>query len=389
MNVCRPGKLPIKYWLKSFGDIEEGCRVQLENLSNLPFAFRQVAAMPDTHQGYGMPIGGVLAAEGVIIPNAVGVDIGCGMIAVKTGAKEISQEQIKQIIGKAREIIPTGFNHHKEKQLLNFDSAPMHNPVIAKEVNSALYQIGTLGGGNHFLEIQKGNDGHIWLMIHSGSRNLGKKVCDYYNDIAVGLNKKYYSSIPVEWELAFLPVDSVEAKGYLEAMEFCLEFALQNRSMMMYRLLEVFNAVTKRDLVEVINIHHNYAALENHFGKNVWVHRKGAIRMREGEKGIIPGSMGTPSYIVEGLGNKESFMSASHGAGRKMSRTEADKTITEEEANRSIEGVVFGRWNQNRKGGTDLSECPLAYKNIEEVMENQVDLVKPIVKLMPLGVMKG
>lgn len=389
MNVFKTGKLPVKYWLKSADDIETGCVKQLENLSNLPFAFHHIAAMPDTHQGYGMPIGAILATDGVIIPNAVGVDIGCGMIAVKTEAREISQDQIKQILGKTREIIPVGFNHHKEKQVNKFDSAPMDNPVIKNEIDSAMRQIGTLGGGNHFLEIQKGDDGHIWLMIHSGSRNLGKKVCEYYNSVAVELNKKYFSIVPADWELSFLSIGSVEATEYLEAMEFCLTFALQNRAMMMYRLLDVFQEITKYDLIEQINIHHNYAAIENHFGKNVWVHRKGAIRMREGEIGIIPGSMGTPSYIVRGLGNKDSFMSSSHGAGRRMSRSEADKTFTEEEANKSIDGVVFGRWGRNRKGGLDLSECPLAYKNIDEVMGNQADLVQPIVKLQPLGVMKG
>ncbi|MBU2701147.1 tRNA-splicing ligase RtcB [Sporomusaceae bacterium BoRhaA] len=387
MRSYKNGLLPVKTWAN---EIEESAFKQVENLSNLPFAYHHIALMPDCHCGYGMPIGGVLATNDVIIPNAVGVDIGCGMVAVKTTATKITEEQIKQIIGKAREVIPVGFKHHQNPQESSvFDNAPLNIPIIKQEFENMKYQLGTLGGGNHFIEIQKGDDDHIWLMIHSGSRNLGKKVCDLYNKIAQDHNAEYYSTVPKEWQLAFLPASSMSATEYLTAMNFCLEFAYANRGHMMNKLVEIFNDVTGHGEESHINIHHNYAALENHFGKNVWVHRKGAIRMREGEKGIIPGSMGTPSYIVEGLGNKESFMSASHGAGRKMSRSEADKTFTEEEANKSIDGVVFGRWNKNRKGGLDLSECPLAYKNIEEVIRNESDLVKPLVKLQPLGVMKG
>ncbi|MBP2638798.1 MAG: ligase [Firmicutes bacterium] len=389
MNKFKPDntRLPIYNWAT---ELEETAKQQIYNLANLPFAYHHVALMPDCHMGYGMPIGGVLAAENVIIPNAVGVDIGCGMIAVRTSAKEITEEQIKKIIGKAREVIPVGFQHHKEKQESQvFDHAPLHIPIIKQEIESAKYQIGTLGGGNHFLEIQQGDDGYIWLMIHSGSRNLGKKVCDLYNKLATNNNKEYYSSVPADWDLAFLPFPSLSAQEYCEAMEFCLLFAFANRGKMMGRLAEIFYDVTGHAEEEHINIHHNYASIENHYGKNVWVHRKGAIRMREGDIGIIPGSMGTSSYIVRGLGNREAFMSASHGAGRRMSRNEADKTITEEQANRSMDGVVFGRWGKNRKGGLDLSECPLAYKNIEEVISNEADLVEPIVKLIPLGVMKG
>ncbi len=383
-----PGsQVPVYSWAS---DIDAAAKEQVEHLSKLPFAYDHIAIMPDCHSGYGMPIGGVLAADNVIIPNAVGVDIGCGMIAVKTTLTEVTVEQIKRIIGEARKIIPVGFNHHKERQESPvFDHVP-DVEIIHIELDSARHQIGTLGSGNHFVEIQAGDDGFIWLMIHSGSRNIGKKVCDCYNEMAVGLNARWKVAVPAAWDLAYLPVDTPEAQEYLAAMEFCLRFAKANRALMMKRLKEiVFEVAGGMQQAEEICTHHNYAAWEEHYGKRVLVHRKGAIRMFKGDIGIIPGSMGTPSYIVKGLGNPDSFMSASHGAGRKMSRAEADKTISVEEADKAMRGIVYGRWNRDRKGRLDLSECPLAYKDIEEVIELELDLIRPIVKLRPLGVLKG
>ncbi|MBP1765463.1 MAG: ligase [Firmicutes bacterium] len=379
--------VPVYSWTK---EIEATAKEQIEHLAKLPFAYHHIAVMPDCHSGYGMPIGGVLAADNVIVPNAVGVDIGCGMIAVKTTLRDIAEEQIKQVIGKARAVIPVGFNHHKKKQENPvFDLVP-DVEIIHIELESARHQIGTLGSGNHFVEIQKGDDGFVWLMIHSGSRNIGKKVCDHYNQIAVGLNSRWKTPVPAQWELAYLPVDTPQGNEYLRAMEFCLRFAKANRALMMQRLKEiVFEVVGGAQQGEEICTHHNYAAWEEHYGKRVLVHRKGAIRMFKGDVGIIPGSMGTPSYIVEGLGNPEAFMSASHGAGRKMSRAEADKTISEEQANKAMAGVVFGRWSRDRKGRLDVSECPLAYKDIEEVIQQELDLIKTLVKLQPLGVLKG
>jgi len=383
-------KLPIKIWA-DVESIESECLTQAENLANLPFAFHHIALMPDCHSGYGMPIGGVMAAIDVVVPNAVGVDIGCGMVAVKTSATEITEDQIKKIIGKARGVIPVGFNRHKTSQWeysediesLRLDAEVFELEVINRELDSAGKSLGTLGGGNHFIEIQKGDDGHIWLMVHSGSRNLGKQVADHYNTLAIQLNEKWYSIVPKEHQLAFLPYESTEGLAYACEMGFCLKFAKANRKLMMDRLMSITDGVLGCTFSEPLDIHHNYAALENHFGKNVRVHRKGAIRMREGELGIIPGSMGTPSYIVQGLGNKDSFMSASHGAGRKMSRKKANESITEEMAQEAMKGIVFGRFN----GKTD--EAPQAYKDIEEVVSNELDLIKPVVKLQPLGVMKG
>jgi len=389
MNIMHGGRLPIKYWLP-FSAIEEECLAQARHLADLPFAFHHIALMPDCHSGYGMPIGGVLATEDVILPNAVGVDIGCGMVALQTDLKKISERQLKEIIGQTRTVIPVGFAHHKERQFLPPKEAALFtaaehsvSPVVRQEAERAAHQVGTLGSGNHFLEIQSGSDGHIWLMIHSGSRNVGKRVCDYYNAAAEELNHLTGSTVPREWDLAYLPVQEEIGREYIAAMEWCLEFARLNRHLMLRRLQKIVYDVTGGQGIREINTHHNYAAKEHHFGKEVWVHRKGAIRMRLGEQGIIPGSMGTPSYIVEGLGNPDSFCSASHGAGRRMSRAKANATITEEEAQRAMEGIVHSRF----MGKHD--EAPQAYKDIEDVMANQIDLVKPLVKLLPRGVMKG
>lgn len=388
-------KNPIKLWLD---DIEEGAMEQIVNIANLPFVYKWVAVMPDSHQGYGMPIGGVVALENVISPNMVGVDIGCGMCAVNTHIKTegITQEKLKEILGAIRKVVPVGFAHHQKKQdddLMPYVSIhqSFEGSVVVSEYENARKQIGTLGGGNHFIELQGSNEGELWIMIHSGSRNLGKKVCDYYNAKAVELAKKWHIPNVIEQDLAYLPVGTKEGDNYIQEMQYCVNFAFANRKLMMDRVCEVvFNAFDYTEPFEpMVNIAHNYASLEHHMGKNVWVHRKGATSARLGEVGIIPGSMGTKSYIVEGLGNVQSFMSCSHGAGRKMGRMEASRTITLEEADKSMEGVVYGRWGKDRKGNLDFGEAPQAYKDIDVVMENQKDLVKILVELKPLAVVKG
>lgn len=383
-----PGcRVPAYSWAN---EIDAAAMEQVGHLAALPFAYDHIAIMPDCHSGYGMPIGGVLAADNVVVPNAVGVDIGCGMIAVQTTLTELSVDQIKRIIGEARKTIPVGFDHHKNRQASAvFDHMP-DVELLHLELESARYQLGTLGSGNHFVEIQAGDDGFVWLMIHSGSRNLGKKVCDYYNGVAVDWNARQKAPVPAAWDLAYLPVDTQAATEYLAAMAFCLQFAKANRALMMERLKAiVFDLAGGKPQREAICTQHNYAAWEVHYGKRVLVHRKGAIRMLEDEVGIIPGSMGTPSYIVQGLGNPASFMSASHGAGRKMSRTQADKTISVADADNAMRGIVYGRWSRDRKGRVDLSECPLAYKDIEEIIQLELDLIKPLIKLRPLGSLKG
>ncbi len=392
--------VPVKVWADK-ATLEVGALEQIGNCARLPFAFHHMAIMPDCHQGYGVTIGGVLATQGVVIPNAVGVDIGCGMCAVKTSLKveQVDRDILKKIMGKIREVVPVGFEHQKEKQdtelMLKskitdwvFDS--LSYPIIRKEYNSALEQLGTLGGGNHFIEIQKDTNDYIWIMIHSGSRNLGKKVADHYNKLAVELNERWYSSVPKDWELAFLPIESQEAKDYMTEMNYCVDFALANRKLMMNNIITIFSnefgSLFTNVGDSIINIAHNYAQWENHFGKNVIIHRKGATLAREGTIGIIPGSQGSKSYIVKGKGNKDSFESCSHGAGRKMGRKQACRTLdlATEQKNLDDQGIIHGLRNI-----ANLDEASGAYKPIEEVMRNQSDLVKILVELTPLGVIKG
>lgn len=386
ININSTERIPIKMWVS---DLEESALKQAGNLANLPFAFKHVALMPDAHCGYGMPIGGVLATQGVVIPNAVGVDIGCGMCAVKTNIEDLDSESLKKIMSGIRSRIPLGFSKHAQAQDESLMPETEHVPeVIKTHYQNALYQLGSLGGGNHFIEIQYGSDKCIWVMIHSGSRNLGKQVADHYNKLAKNLNSRWHSQVPSNWDLAFLPIESPEAKEYINAMQYCVDFAFANRKLMMERVQEAFKSVLSEPLEfsEIINIAHNYAAWEHHFGKDVIVHRKGATSAREGEIGIIPGSQGTKSYIVEGLGNPQSFHSCSHGAGRKMGRKQAQRELDlQEEINRLDEkGILHAI-----RGKKDLDEAAGAYKDIHQVMENQKDLVKILVELEPLAVVKG
>jgi tRNA-splicing ligase RtcB len=391
-KVIETEGVPVKFWLN---DIEESAMEQILNLARLPFAFRHIAIMPDAHMGYGMPIGGVLATRDVVIPNAVGVDIGCGMCAVQTSLTDLNQDDIKKIMGGSKENkggirskIPVGFSHHSKKQ----DEIWMPDQLegftfLDGLYDAALKQIGTLGGGNHFIEIQKGSDGHIWIMIHSGSRNVGYQVAKHYNQIAIDLNEKWFSSVPKKWELAFLPIDSDEGQAYIQAMQYCVEFALANRYLMMYRVKEaVVDVFSDTQFGEMINIAHNYAAMEHHFKTNVMVHRKGATKAYKGQLGIIPGSQGTASYIVFGLGNTESFMSCSHGAGRKMGRKQAQRELDLEAEKKRLDDLGVIHSIRNTK---DLDEAAGAYKDISAVMENQKDLVQVEVKLKPLAVVKG
>ena len=373
-------------------DVEEGAIKQALNLANLPFAFRHICLMPDTHQGYGMPIGGVLAAQNVIVPNAVGVDIGCGMCAVQTNVKAdgLERRQLTQIMSGVRELIPLGFDHHKERQ----DESLMPQGfnldellVVKRQYLAALKQIGTLGGGNHFIELQRSDKGWLWIMVHSGSRNFGLQVAEYYNKIAKKLNALYYTSIDPKADLAFLPFETNEAHTYYQEMKYCTEFALANRKLMMERIQQVVSTTLSQVTYEpMINIAHNYAAWETHFDTKVIVHRKGATSAKQGETGIIPGSQGTKSYIVEGLGNPESFMSCSHGAGRVMSRKAAIRDLDLNEEKRKLDelGIIHSIRNQR-----DLEEAASAYKDISQVMALQHDLVQIKTELTPLAVIKG
>jgi len=380
MRVIKTEKIAIKLWADN---IDNETLRQAKNLANLPHAFAWISLMPDAHPGYGMPIGGVLATQGTVIPNAVGVDIGCGMIAVKTSCKEINSETLKKILGEIRREIPVGFKHHQKPQdWEGFKLAP-ESKIIQNELGAAQYQIGTLGGGNHFIEILKGSDGFIWLMLHSGSRNFGFRTANYYQQKALQLSERYSKDL-MDKDLAFLPLDSKWGKEYLKAMNYCLAFAQTNREKMMEKVKKIFKHFTNASFFPPINIHHNYASIEKHFNKEVLVHRKGAVKAEVGQLGIIPGSMGSPSYITEGLGNSESFKSASHGAGRKLGRKEAIRTLNLEEEQAKMSGILGAPRTRN-----ELQEAPGAYKDIDEVMKNQADLVKIKIKLTPLAVVTG
>ena len=381
---------PIKIWAKY---VDAHAMKEIFNLSTLPFVFHHLAFMPDVHGGKGMPIGGVLASKGVVIPNAVGVDIGCGMCAVKTSLKvaDIPSEVLrKQILRGIRKQIPLGFDHHKEAQdeafmPQGFDIDKM--TIVKRQYASAKKQVGTLGGGNHFLELQKDTEGTLWVMIHSGSRNLGAQVGSYYNEKAKVLNKRWFSNVDPDIDMAFLPMQTAEALAYWDEMNYCIDFALCNRRLMMERICQTIGDVYPDVEYEpMFNIAHNYAVWESHFDENCVVHRKGATRARMGEIGIIPGSQGTKSYIVEGLGNVDSFQSCSHGAGRAMSRTEAVRSLSleAEVAKLEAQGIVHAI-----RGQKDLEEAAGAYKDIDEVMANQTDLVKIVTELSPVAVIKG
>jgi tRNA-splicing ligase RtcB len=381
-------RIPIKSWCER---VESDALLQAENLAAHPMTFRHVALMPDCHVGYGMPIGGVIACERAVIPNAVGVDIGCGVLAARTDLPvgSTAPEVLKTVLGLLRPRVPVGFDHHRKPQPWSgWSKAPTYAPPVARELESARCQLGTLGGGNHFMEIQAGDDGFCWLMIHSGSRNFGLKIAEYYHRLA-GKHCGRKGAVAPSPDLTWLDLDTDEARQYLDAMNFALEFARENRARMMETFAGCFCAETGGHVQDTINIHHNYAAPEKHFGRMVMVHRKGATSARRGEAGIVPGSMGASSYIVRGKGNPESFESCSHGAGRRLGRNQANRTLTVEEANRAMQGIVFGRWSHDRKGRVDLSEAPQAYKNIDDVMAAQADLVEIVVKLRPLAVIKG
>lgn len=401
-------KYPIKVWLESKEDLEGECLRQAHNLSKLPFLHKWISLMPDTHAGMGMPIGGVIAAENVIIPNAVGVDIGCGMAFLQTNikAKHITETQTKSgsllqcMIGDILRNIPVGFAHHKQKQpcqsvdeaLGNLDRYRFAENLIP-EIEAAYFQVGTLGGGNHFIELQEDDNGYVCIMVHSGSRHLGHKICSHFHTSARELNRQWKSAVPDEYRLAFLPTDTEQGQAYINYMNMALAFAHENRASMLEKVKEIFTRWCEKALSltpeysSLINCHHNYAALENHYNKNVWVHRKGAIRAREGELGIIPGAMGSYSYIVMGKGNEESFHSCSHGAGRRLSRTRAKESFSVEEVLRDLKetGVVLGKHKKN-----DVAEeYKLSYKDIETVIANELDLISIVKRLSTLGVVKG
>ena len=400
--------MPVKSWCEN---CEEGAVKQAVNLAHHPALVSHVALMPDAHQGYGMPIGGVVAAKGAVIPAAVGVDIGCGMIATETDipAEVFAEMSFRRAFQeKLKERIPVGEgeSHRVTQDWEGFEEYTAHNGMRSNLWPSRLdrMNLGTLGGGNHFIELQKttaldgagGPEGgsKVWLMIHSGSRNLGKRIEEHYHRIASRLCERFHSPLP-DKDLAFLPIEEEAGHNYFTDMLFALRYAKENRRRMMDVMMATLQEfVPSAQFLRTIDIHHNYAAFEEHFGEKVCVHRKGATSAKLDEIGIIPGSMGTASYIVRGLGNPDSFMSCSHGAGRRMSRIAASTTLTVEECDKAMDGIVCERWHKYKgfgkaKGRLDLSEAPQAYKDIEDVIDAERDLVEPLVRLVPLASLKG
>ncbi len=402
--------VPIKAWLD---DLEAGALEQALHLAQLPFARKHVALMPDTHQGYGMPVGGVLAAKGYVIPNAVGVDIGCGMQARRTNVKAKSLAArdrehgtlLKAVLGDVMRDVPNGngpVGSHRAPQpwdLLGqnpeFAAVVERGPESLKKAWAhGAHQIGTLGGGNHFLELQEDEDGYVWVMLHSGSRALGKAVCDHFNAVARQINERFHSEVPREWQLSYLPLDGDEGREYVGWMRVCLRYAEENRKRMLEvalgRLIErvqVNQPDLELQISESVDTHHNYATMEHHFGEDVLVHRKGSVRARAGEMVVIPGSMETGSYVARGLGNEESFQTCSHGAGRRLSRTAALRARTADSVLSSLrqKGIELAK----RSHKDVAEEAGHAYKDVDEVMANQRDLVEPVYKLKPIGVVKG
>lgn len=369
---------------------------QAMNLSKHPWLVGNVCLMPDTHAGYGVPIGTVVALEDAVSPNMVGVDISCSVRAVRTSLTDITTEELKKVLGGSKEYkggiranIPVGFSHHsKAINLPIFDDDKWNDTIICKEeLESAKTQLGTLGGGNHFIEIQKGSDGYIWFMIHSGSRNLGYKVAQYYNNVAIEQCTKWKHHEIVKNDLAVLLRGTKEFDNYMKEMDICKEFAYASRGYMHLQIQKAFQAVFPDiEFPIYYDIPHNYVQLEHHYSRDLFVHRKGATLVRKDMTSIIPGSQGTNSYIVKGLGNEASLQSASHGAGRKMSRRKAQENLNlQDEINKlDNKGILHGI-----KSKGDLDEASGAYKDIDIVMEEQKDLVEKLVELTPLAVVKG
>jgi tRNA-splicing ligase RtcB len=384
------GARPVKVWTSV---VEPQAMEQLRNIARLPFILHTgVAAMPDVHLGIGATVGSVVPTEGAIIPAAVGVDIGCGMNAVRLSLKASDlPDSLLELRHAIERGVPlgTGGKHNKERE---------RNDVVRDLAHRALYaipekvsaknwesQLGSLGSGNHFIEVCLDENQDVWVMLHSGSRGIGNQIGRYYIEKAKRRMEQYFITLP-DGDLAYFPEDTDDFKEYVTAVQWAQDYALENRRQMMTVVLKAMQHLIPVPFTitqEAINCHHNYVAKENHFGRNVWVTRKGAIRAREGDLGIIPGSMGTRSYIVRGKGNLDSYCSCSHGAGRAMSRAEAKRRFTVNDLIEQTEGV------ECRKDEGVLDELPGGYKDIDEVMANQADLVEILHTLKQVMCVKG
>lgn len=395
LNKTAKHGVPVKIFTT---DIEDDAIHQLRNLAQLQFIHSHIAVMPDVHVGKGATVGSVIPTKQAIIPSAVGVDIGCGMNAVRLSLKA---QQLPDNLAKVRSAIeakvPVGFNQHQSITVKMSTLDPLakrlkritdkHKGLLKMLRNferTWAKQIGTLGGGNHFIELCLDENQDVWVMLHSGSRGIGNCIGEYFITLAKKEQQSRFGHVP-DRDLAYFAEGSNSFDDYLEAVRWAQDYALENRREMMRLIINVLQrelphfTVTK----EAINCHHNYVSEENHFGENVYVTRKGAISAHEGELGIIPGSMGAKSYIVKGKGNHESFCSCSHGAGRRMSRGKAIRYFNLEDLKTQTLGV------ECRKDKGVMDEIPQAYKDIDEVMANQQDLIEVVHTLKQVLCIKG
>jgi tRNA-splicing ligase RtcB len=393
---------PIKAWTVGV-DVEQHAQAQLANVANLPFIFKHVAVMPDVHAGYGATIGSVIPTVAAVVPMMVGVDIGCGICAVRTTlTREKLPDNTDPLEAAIDAAVPNGISKRRggrdkgswgepppEVEIAWMELEPGYRKLIEKHPRLShkgpQNQLGTLGSGNHFIEVCEDEEGAIWFMLHSGSRGPGNRIGTYFGRVAKEQMNKYFITLP-DYDLSYLPEGTRLYDDYLEAASWAQRYAKVNRELMMQQIVQAVRRsklCRKFDLEDPIDCHHNYVTREKHFGHNVLVTRKGAVCAREGMMGIIPGSMGAKSYITRGKGNPESFNSCSHGAGRLMSRAKAKQTFTLKDHRKATEGISC------RKDGDILDETPGAYKPIEDVMKAQEDLVEPVHTLRQLVCVKG
>ena len=394
-QIIDEGVVPVKVFTD---DIDASARAQLVNLSRLPIIHHHVAAMPDVHVGIGATVGSVIATRRAIIPAAVGVDIGCGMIAARTSLKadRLDEKNLRRVFDQISRDVPVGRDQHKEGCEIGHAAAPFRRELKSitdahpqlvkrfKRTNNWAQQMGTLGGGNHFIEVCIDESDGVWVMLHSGSRGVGNAIGSYFIELARRDMESEIANLP-DRDLAYFPEGSAHFAEYVRAVDWAQRYAAANREAMM----DIVLAALRRHLPsfevmsEAVNCHHNYVERERHYGEDVWVTRKGAIRAGKGELGIIPGSMGARSYIVRGRGSPESFESCAHGAGRRMSRNAAQKKFTTADLEQQTAGIIC------RKDAGVVDEIPAAYKPIEEVMENQRDLVEVVHTLKQVLCVKG
>jgi tRNA-splicing ligase RtcB (3'-phosphate/5'-hydroxy nucleic acid ligase) len=395
--------VPIKAWIDGV-EFEDSAREQVQNLTRLPFMFKHVAVMPDVHMGRGATVGSVIATTGAIVPAAVGVDIGCGMIAQRTSlAASDLPDDLSDLRSRIEAAIPHGRTDNGRRndkgawqtqapQPVNDEWSrlePAFRAIVEKHPRvghrRALGHLGTLGTGNHFIEICIDEEQRVWAMLHSGSRGVGNLIGTYFIELAKADMRRYFVNLPDE-DLAYLPEGTQHFDDYVTAVHWAQDYAMTNRSIMLGHVLDAMRQEIGLNIVTdeaAVNCHHNYVARESHFGKNVLITRKGAVRAREGDLGIIPGSMGVKSFIVRGKGNRESFTSCSHGAGRRMSRTAAKKRFTVAEHEAATSGVNC------RKDAGVIDETPGAYKSIDAVIEAERDLIDVVHTLKQVVCVKG